>query len=1406
MHITSLILIIVCIQIGTPSLYANEANHSLNLDGDGDYIDLREVGRSDAYVHKLSQYTISVWIKTDTSNQTSWAGIVAGGDGNYGWGLIASGSKIYARTSTGDAINPGGSSAERGHTFNAGFGPTNQWNHLVLADDGTNISYYLNGSLVETQDTAVTNSGSSAMHLGRRGDPCPDGWGCSDTAAHFRGKMDEVAIWNVKLNTEQIESLYADGNAKDARDILPDNLDHYWNFNNSNINNIQDLGTSTSSRWTILEIKGNPIMDSSDYMEPNRKPETFDITGTGNEGNTISTTLIATDLDSSDINQFQFTIIRPPNHKTGEITFIDPINYNPDTNTFSQQVTYTHNDSENHSDSFTYQANDGNLNSNISTVNLTINPINDKPIITTIGNQTVTEGTPFTPIPLNDFTSDVDNLNNTLNWQYSGNTNLSVSINDTSRIASITAIDENWNGSETITFTVTDTGGLTDSQEVILTVEPENDATIISGEFNKTIQPGEAIQDIISATDADGLTDGSYYSITTPPNNALTFGINESSGEWTYTHNGNNNNTDSFIVTITDDLNFKTTQLITININTNNQIPIFKTSAPLIATENSIYNYTISLENLSNNQIPIFSAINLPNWLSLIDSNQQDEEILLTGTPSNTHIGNHDIKIIAQANNITVTQSFTIRVKSLTEINASLAGNKVEIESSPIGITTLIITQEETNDNRIQKTEKQIEYGENGRILKQIEKITELDLDGNRIKEIAIEKDSLGNPTTQTEATIQADGTEIITQKTGDGSIALGSIEKKENTDGSTTLKSINAIGKPISIVIEKQQEDSSGNMVTLKTKKTGSGFELRNTKIKITTGNNGQTIQEEDISDPLGISIEKITKQTRLLENGIETTTIKRNSQGDIIDNKIELTKSDGSLQVTNFLPTGEINTVSDTQTLIINDKVFEKTTVKDQNGSELETFQTHVAANGTVTEHYVNKLKNEKQSIISNINEEGIIFKNRTSEPILNSLQTIQTNNQNFNINALNLNSSYTTTKEINYQGSISLSIKAQSLSNDNDLQLSVQTLSATVKDYEAFLKQLPQSIRIQNEWQLLKNQLELVKQGELTLDYLPSLDNLLERFLKLQEIQYQQNNGSSNLMRLSNVDNTIEISEFENTQINITNHYLDIVNVIENDFYNKETNVIFNTASLLTELQSGHLNSSLFPGDLLLTNGTLIPNNNTNIEIDGDLNIQDAKIIISLNAAIKATAIQLNDSSEIIVQDPDNILANLTLPLNYTLLDAEMISGEFKTITVPEGYISNTSQLYSEGILIIEKNTAITESEKNKITDFYIYPSPIIQGDSFYIGFYTKNNSRELTLHIFDIFGQLHLEKKIYFHINNNSSFDALSRISGENYYYQPIDSREFHYPSAGIYIATISEDNKVLAKTKVGVIPR
>ena len=124
----------------------------------------------------------------------------------------------------------------------------------------------------------------------------------------------------------------------------------------------------------------------------------------------------------------------------------------------------------------------------------TVTGVNDAPVMTDIPDQTIAEGAAFATISLDNFVSDVDNADNLLSWNYSGNTQLAVSI--VSRVATITAPNADWNGAETITFTVSDPGGLSASDAATFTVTAVNDSPVVSDIPNQTIAEGASFTTI----------------------------------------------------------------------------------------------------------------------------------------------------------------------------------------------------------------------------------------------------------------------------------------------------------------------------------------------------------------------------------------------------------------------------------------------------------------------------------------------------------------------------------------------------------------------------------------------------------------------------------------------------------------------------------------------------------------------------------------------------------------------------------------------------------------------------------------------------------------------------------------------------------------------------------------------
>jgi hypothetical protein len=170
----------------------------------------------------------------------------------------------------------------------------------------------------------------------------------------------------------------------------------------------------------------------------------------------------------------------------------------------SHIVTFTAAQDWNGTETISFTADDTDGSTDTKSINVTVNPVNDAPVISNIPDQTINEGETFTTINLDDYVSDADNTDAEIIWTYSGNTELTVSI--ASRVATITIPSIEWNGAETITFTATDPGALNDSDAAVFTVTSVNNMPVVSDIPNQTINEGETfatinLDDYVNDTD-----------------------------------------------------------------------------------------------------------------------------------------------------------------------------------------------------------------------------------------------------------------------------------------------------------------------------------------------------------------------------------------------------------------------------------------------------------------------------------------------------------------------------------------------------------------------------------------------------------------------------------------------------------------------------------------------------------------------------------------------------------------------------------------------------------------------------------------------------------------------------------------------------------------------------------------
>lgn len=227
--------------------------------------------------------------------------------------------------------------------------------------------------------------------------------------------------------------------------------------------------------------------------------------------------------------------------------------------------TYTPAANFNGSDSFTYKANDGLLDSEVVTVNLTITAVNDPPSVTA-DDYTTAEDTTLniaaTGVLANDTDVDGDPLSAILVSGPSHGT-LSLSANG----AFIYTPVLNYNGPDSFSYKVSDGTANSGVAVVNLTVTPVNDAPVGNNDAYQTKQdsllsvPAAGVLANDSDVDGDPL---SAILAAGPANGALTLNAN---GSFAYTPNAGFVGTDSFTYRTSDSLLSGNLVTVTITVN-----------------------------------------------------------------------------------------------------------------------------------------------------------------------------------------------------------------------------------------------------------------------------------------------------------------------------------------------------------------------------------------------------------------------------------------------------------------------------------------------------------------------------------------------------------------------------------------------------------------------------------------------------------------------------------------------------------------------------------------------------------------------------------------------------------------------------------------------------------------------
>ncbi len=255
------------------------------------------------------------------------------------------------------------------------------------------------------------------------------------------------------------------------------------------------------------------------------------------------------------------------------------------------RFTYTHDGSENFTDSFTYEVSDGAGGTDTATVTITITPVNDsEQMVSTNNGTTVDEGSTGNAITAAMLeTTDIDNMPDELIYTLgTAPTNGTLYLNSTALVATNTFTqddidngrisydhDDTENLNDSFMLQVDDGAGIASTGTFAIGVNPINDNDPVADDESFTVLEGgtanEADLDAgVNLLDGDTDTDlpNDTLTVNTTPVSGPTYGSLTllADGRFTYTHDGTENFTDSFTYEVSDGAGGTDTATVTITI------------------------------------------------------------------------------------------------------------------------------------------------------------------------------------------------------------------------------------------------------------------------------------------------------------------------------------------------------------------------------------------------------------------------------------------------------------------------------------------------------------------------------------------------------------------------------------------------------------------------------------------------------------------------------------------------------------------------------------------------------------------------------------------------------------------------------------------------------------------------
>ena len=358
-------------------------------------------------------------------------------------------------------------------------------------------------------------------------------------------------------------------------------------------------GTADSNVATV-SITVNPVND---------KPTAAAVTTSTAEDVAKVIGLSSSDVETCDLT---FSVVTPPSHGTLSV-ISDNACVAGSPNSDSASVTYTPDANYNGPDSFTYKTNDGALDSNVATVTITVNAVNDAPILGAIGNKTINEEVELS------FTvtaSDVESPPEILTFSLVG-APAGAGIDGSTGAFTWTPTEAQGPADYTFTVKVCDDGSpvLCDEEAITVHVNEVNVAPVLGAIGDKSVDEETELTFTATASDHDIPVQTLAFSLVDAPAGAsitaggdFTWTPTEAQGPATYT----------FDVCVSDGVADPVCETIKVTVNEVNVAPLLAAIGNKTVDEETLLSFTATA---SDHDIPVqtlaFSLVDAPAGASI---------------------------------------------------------------------------------------------------------------------------------------------------------------------------------------------------------------------------------------------------------------------------------------------------------------------------------------------------------------------------------------------------------------------------------------------------------------------------------------------------------------------------------------------------------------------------------------------------------------------------------------------------------------------------------------------------------------------------------------------------------------------------------------------------------------------